>query len=402
MGVVKVTLNNNTLIDITDTTAVAADVAQTKYFYNVQGNRTVGTASGGGGQAETDLANLIAKQATASIDIPSGVTIISSYTFYHYPNLQSVTVPNTVTTINTYAFYECSNMTISSLPNSITSIASYAFSYCSALALTSLPSNLTSVGTYSFNNCTSLALSSLPSGLETIGSSAFYKCSSMTFTSLPPNLTTISSSAFQGCSNINITSFPVNLTSIGSSAFRECTGITGAVTLPNKVTAINNYAFYGCTNITSVVCEGQIATLGTNCFIGLANFNHPKLQEARFPNMTAIAVQATVFGSTTTNYACKQLALVDLGGATSISGNAFANCNALQTVILRKTSGVVTLGATSAFLNTPIRGYNNLTGTVYVPQALITTYQTASIWSDYYNAGTVSFVAIEGSPYEIT
>ena len=49
MGVVKVTLNSSPLIDITDTTAAAADVASGKYFYNVAGNKTAGTSSGGGG-----------------------------------------------------------------------------------------------------------------------------------------------------------------------------------------------------------------------------------------------------------------------------------------------------------------------------------------------------------------
>lgn len=46
----KVQLANGTvLIDLTDTTANAADVAQGKYFYTSAGVRTEGTSSGGGG-----------------------------------------------------------------------------------------------------------------------------------------------------------------------------------------------------------------------------------------------------------------------------------------------------------------------------------------------------------------
>lgn len=48
MAVNKVVYDGATLIDLTDTTASASDVASGKYFYTASGVRTQGTSSGGG------------------------------------------------------------------------------------------------------------------------------------------------------------------------------------------------------------------------------------------------------------------------------------------------------------------------------------------------------------------
>lgn len=44
----KIIINNEVYMDITDTTAVASDVAQGKYFYLANGTKVQGTSSGGG------------------------------------------------------------------------------------------------------------------------------------------------------------------------------------------------------------------------------------------------------------------------------------------------------------------------------------------------------------------
>ena len=67
----KVVYNNNTLIDITDTTAVESDVAQGVVFYKADGSRAVGTAQGGGDMPEFTIKGTI----TPTV---SGGSVISS------------------------------------------------------------------------------------------------------------------------------------------------------------------------------------------------------------------------------------------------------------------------------------------------------------------------------------
>ena len=237
-----------------------------------------------------------------------------------------------------------------------------------------------------------------PSGVTKIGAYMFAECTQLVLTSLPDTLTSIGRYAFYNCQNIELTSLPNGITSIPSYAFYRCRKLA-ITTLPSGVYAIDADAFQFCDNLTSISCEGRIVALGNSAFLGSSSYPM-QLVSVSFPNMALTGNLGTVFGSSTAANACQQLEFVDIGSTTGIAANSFANCYKLQTLVLRKTSAVCTLANVSAFTNTPMSGYNSLTGTVYVPSNLISSYQTASNWSTLYNNGTVTFVAIEGSEYE--
>ncbi len=186
-----------------------------------------------------------------------------------------------------------------------------------------------------------------------------------------PNLQSINSYAFYNDYNLimNGWQFPKAKT-IGNYAFRYCYGLTGDVVLPSTVTSIGQYSFASCKNIETFTAEGAITTFGTYTFTGASADHKMTVREIHLPNLgTSIALNVN-FGSATANYACQHLELVDIGKAKSIAANTFANCYALQTLIMRRTS-VTTCANVSAFLNTPVRGRNGLTAKIYVPQSLI-------------------------------
>ena len=180
-----------------------------------------------------------------------------------------------------------------------------------------------------------------------------------------------------------ITNVTATSTTIGTSAFENCTGLLTA-SFPNATT-VNTQAFYGCQNMTSLSIPK------------VTNLTNSVIYNCRA--LTSVDVSLV---TTTENRAFQNswaLPIVDFPVVTNLAASCFESCRALATLILRNTS-VVTLNNISAFTNTPMRGYNGGSGTVYVPSNLISSYQTASVWSNLYAEGHVTFAAIEGSQYE--
>lgn len=287
-------------------------------------------------------------------------------------------IPSGTTRIGDYAFRGCTGIRISSIPDTVTDIGSYAFYGVNGITTMSLPSSLTYIGPYAFYSCQNMTSINWPTGVHTVYQAVFQNCFALETMSLPSGVTVISSDAFNGCHSLEEITLPDTVTSFGTSVFR--------------------YA----SSLTDVECEGAITTIGAYTFNG--NSSYPMgLKSASFPNLTTAGSSiGNIFGSSTAANACQQLEFVDFGSAHALGDNLFANCYVLQTLVLRRTDAVCEVVYTSAFTNTPFTGYNSLTATVYVPSALISSYQTATNWSTYYNNGTVTFVAIEGSPYEIT
>lgn len=105
------------------------------------------------------------------------------------------------------------------------------------------------------------------------------------------------------------------------------------------------------------------------------------------------------FGSASTNAfdGCISLEKVDWSG-NGLNGAMFVKCSSLTTVILRRSSSIVSV-ASNSFNNTPFAS-GGTGGTLYVPQSLISSYQSANNWSTILGYENNSIVAIEGSQYE--
>lgn len=71
MAISKVILNGTTQMDLTDTTAVASDVASGKVFFLADGTQAIGTNEGGGGGSSAQIATgSVTGDGTATLAIP--------------------------------------------------------------------------------------------------------------------------------------------------------------------------------------------------------------------------------------------------------------------------------------------------------------------------------------------
>jgi hypothetical protein len=212
------------------------------------------------------------------------------------------------------------------------------------------PSGITSIGAYAFAEC-SIPSITIPNTVTEIGSYAFYNCSSLTNIIIPNSVTNIKSNAFFKTSIQNIT-LPNSIIAIESAAFRG-TPITSIV-IPDSVTSFGSQIFYNCSKLTSVKLGTGVAVLSTQVF-----FNCSSLEKIIIPSVV-----------------------------TTINSHCFNGTNLTKIVLMR--DSITALGNTNVFNFTAIANGN---GNIYVPNAKVNDYKTASNWSSFASS-------IEGWQYD--
>ena len=140
------------------------------------------------------------------------------------------------------------------------------------------------------------------------------------------------------------------------------------------------------TSINTAIADAITSTYGLRSVSGLID------RTIKIPNVTYIGGSA--FNS------CSALTTVDFSNVVTIDGNGLYGCSSLTTAEFPKLSrietrafrncglttfilsndSVATLVAGDAFSNTPI---SSGTGYIYVPDDLVSSYQSANNWSEY-------------------
>lgn len=191
------------------------------------------------------------------------------------------------------------------------------------------------------------------------------------------------------------------------------TGVTGDVTLSTAKT-IRTGAFAG-EPITSI-SSTSVTTTKENAIgscTSLTSFNFPNLTglgNKTFLGCTKLVYAVLQKATSITNnafYGCSKLQAVDATVASSIGAASFQNCTILSTLVFRRSSAIVALGALSGLSGTPFAS-GGTGGTIYIPKSLYDhlddgseyDYKSATNWSTIDGYGTITWAQIEGSQYE--
>ena len=332
------------------------------------------------------------------------------------PYIEKVFLPNATICEDMY-FFGCSKLNEISAPSlQIIEDCSFPFGYCSSMSSLYFPKLKTiNNGNNFLNNINNLIMVDLPS-LEYCNCNLYGSSNKFLSLNLPnlkvlgPNcaniggpyvdylnlneLTTFLSSRVQFyCSSTASVSFPKLqktteymfsalkvqelelplVSNIGNSAFYANSYIS-SIYLP-KCTTIANNAFHNCSKLETMYAP-LLSSLGNSAF-----YNCYNLKSVDLGNISELGSTANkqIF------FNCSSLSILSLPSTlTQLSGSyTFSNCINLSQIIINTSKGIVALGPSNLFANTPIvnsalLGYF---GSIYVPNNRVEQYQTASGWS---------------------
>lgn len=313
---------------------------------------------------------------------PSAVSQQGGFQNCNY--LTEVTLPAGITFINTNLFKSCDVLETINNTQSITQVMQGGLAECPNLESLNLQS-LTTVGQYAFQQDTNLQ--SIGTGAPTtIGEHAFENCSSLTSINLS-NCTTINDFTFKGCtslSNINLS----NIRQISTSAFEGCTSLAIEVELTLTQNALGSNIFKSCPITKLVIHDQNLTNINVT-----GSGNNQITQE--LPNVTYIDLSDTnIQGATFRNDKQLVTAITPANNSTLYAYNFVENCENLQYIIITNTSQVVI--PVNETLKYMFKGKHAPNANIYVPDTLLSQYQSSSSWSDATYAPTFATTRIKG------
>lgn len=277
----------------------------------------------------------------------TNTTIFGSYGSNAYLSAPYKVLMGATCGLNAYAFYNCICLQYISFCSDYSgALPAYLFRNCYALIAVHYPTGVTGdIPTYLHNYNRSLSLVTFPNEMSgSIGTYCFTHCNSLHELTLPASLTG----------------------SIGNYAFQYAHALNSLVIPDGVMGSIGTSAFEGCHALLSLeLPSGMTGSIGGNCF-----YTNYSLEELILPS----AMTGFISGQTFYNmFSLKSLTVPS--GITDIGTSAFVNMVSIREIIFQSTTPpTLTAGAFGTLL---------LICRLYVPDANVNDYKSATNWTDY-------------------
>ena len=260
------------------------------------------------------------------------ITEIPYYAYYYNSlsggYLKTISIPNCVTSISSYAFYQCNNLESIQMPSELTTISAYAFYRCGKLKNLVIPEKVSSIGVNVFTDCYSMDELTILSTSKNFGDDRGYgyvinNASYISHFSGPNASEDGRFIIIDNClalaagKDLESVTIPNDITDLGPYAFSKCQQLR-SVTLPNSVTKVSEGCFSYCSSLEGILLPSSLTHIGYDAF-----YKCVALKSVDIPNGVE-----TIQGFRE----CSSLGSVTMPGAVTISGNAFQNCQSLNSV----------------------------------------------------------------------
>ena len=254
--------------------------------------------------------------------IPNGVTSIESYAFSEFQGVTSISIPESVTAIGYAAFSGCDNLTSVKCPQRFRNLfpnADYSIKVGDFGFEEGLVPRLVK---YKGNGGDIVLPENFNGAKYSIGAKVFAN-SNVTSVKIPNSVTSIEDAAFLECSSLKAITIPESVTHIGTDAFKGCSSLT-SITIPDGVTSIGDWAFLNCSNLSTITIPESVTNVGTAAFSGTAWYDN---QPDGVVYVGKVLYKFKGAMLNTTKVVVKE-------GTKSIAGNAFQDCNKLESITI--------------------------------------------------------------------
>ncbi len=296
---------------------------------------------------------------TEKITLPSTVTRIENEAFAGTEALKEINIPATVTYIGESAFRRCRNLTEITIPGSVEEIGRYAFAW-TGLNRVTVEEGIKNISNGMFESCPYLASVKLPSTVEIIEDWAFSGCSRLDRITIPDGVKEIGMNAFSMTALESVV-IPKGVERL-TTTFYNCPNLSNVVLNEGLITL--NGSFNGCTSLTKIAIPSTVSNISTGAFQNCTNLR--EVDFARFALDKSDTSGTNIFFDAFKN--CVSLKKINLPDITTLCRDAFAGCNALETVIM---AGEIYeyLGEGYGYIyeDSTTEAFPNLTATVYYP-----------------------------------